>query len=206
MSPPSLYPESYEDTLVHVLWSLSVHPLLLGLLPALVWISLASLSDGGRIAAQEFPPFPTLYGGHVWINDKPAPPGTVLVIRVGDYETRTVVEEDGFYRNLLVQPQSSDYYDLPITFHVLGASAQEGDVFIQAGAPEFKTAFDLHFLISETEPSPTPSVQATPTLVVDPEDGTSGQRSVLLIALPVVGGVVVAAGILITLGRRYRRQ
>ena len=205
MSPPSLYPESYEDTLVHVLWSLSVHPLLLGLLPALVWISLASLSDGGRIAAQEFPPFPILYGGHVWINDEPASPGTVLVVRVGNYETSTMVEEDGLYRNLLVQPQSSDYYDLPITFHALGASAQEGDVFMQAGAPEFKTAFDLHFLLSETAPSPSPPVQATPTLVVDP-DGRSGQRSVLFIALLAVVGVVVAAAVLVSLGRRYRRQ
>ena len=191
---------------MHVLRSLPVHPLLLGLLPALVWIALASLSGGGGITAQEFPPFPILYGGHVWINDEPAPPGTVLVVRVGDYETSTMVEEDGLYRNLLVQPQSSDYYGQTVTFHARGAAAQEGDVFTQAGAPEFKTAFDLHFLLSETEPLLTPSVQATPTLVVDPEDGTSGQRSVFLITLLAVVGVAVAVGVLVALRRRYRSQ
>ena len=184
---------------MHVLRSLSAHSLLLGLLPALVWIGLVSFTSGGRVAAQEFPPFPILYGGHVWINDEPAPPGTVLVARVGDYETSTVVEEDGRYQNLLVQPKSSDYYDLPITFHALEATAQENDTFLQSGAPEFKTAFDLHFHLSQTGPS----AQPTPTLVVVPDDA-SDQRSVLLIALLAVAGVVVAAGVLVTLRRRYR--
>ena len=200
-----MYSEPCENTLVHLLRSFSAHPLLLGLLPALVWICLVSFTNGGRIAAQEFPPFPILYVGHVWINDEPAPPGTVLVVRVGDYETSTAVEEDGLYRNLLVQPPSSDYYDLPITFHALEATAQENDTFLKSGAPEFKTAFDLHFPISETAPSPAPSTQATPTLVVAP-DGASDQRSVLLIALLAVVGVVVAAGVLVALGRRCRRQ
>ncbi|MCZ6789343.1 MAG: hypothetical protein O7D33_05315 [Chloroflexi bacterium] len=187
------------------LQGISTRPLLLGLLPALVWVGLASFTGGGGIAAQEFPPFPILYGGQVWINEEAAPPGTVLVVRVGDYETSAVVEEDGLYRNLLVQPNSSDYYNLPITFHTLEATAQESDTFLNSGAPEFKTAFNLHFSISETEPSPAPSAQATPSLVVV-QDGASDQRSVLLIALLAVVGGVVAAGVLVTLGRRYRHQ
>ena len=179
--------------------------LILGLLWGLTWMGLVPFISSRGAAAQEFPPFPVLYAGHVWINDEPAPPGTVLVVRVGDYQTSTVVAEDGLYQNLLVQPQSSDYYDLPITFHALGGTAKESDTLLKSGVPEFKTTFDLHFHLSKTEPLPTPAAQATPALVVEP-DGTSGQGSGLLIALLAVVGVVVAAGVLVTLRRRYRHQ
>ena len=184
--------------------SLSVPPCLIGLLVILT-MGLMSFTGGERIEAQEFPPFPTLYGGHVWVNDEPAQIGTVLVARVGDYQTSTVVDEEGLYRNLLVQPQSSDYYGQTVTFHARGTAAQEQDEFPRVSGPVFKTTFDLHFLLSETAPLPPPPVQATHTLVVDP-GGRSGQRSVLLIALLAVLGVVVAAAVLVSLGRRYRRQ
>ena len=195
--------------------SLSVPPCVIGLLVTLA-MGLMSFTGGGKIEAQEFPPFPTLYGGHVWINSEPAQIGTVLVARVGDYHTNTVVDEEGRYRNLLVQPPSSDYYGLPITFHAFEATAQESETFLKSGAPEFKTAFDLHFPISETKPSlapspqatptltkpsPAPSAQATPTLVVVPA-GASDERLVLVIALLVVVGVVVTVGVFVALGRR----
>ena len=182
--------------------SLLVPTLLLGMCFALT-MSLLSFTGAGRIAAQEFPPFPTLYGGHVWINDDPAPPGTVLVARVGDYEAMVLVEEDGHYRNLLVQPQSSDYHDLPITFHALGTMAQEGDTFLEAGGPVFKTAFDFHFQLPKPESSPPAPVQ---TASVPRADQESAPRSVLLITLLIAAGVAVVAGALVTIGRRYRHR
>ena len=177
-------------------------PLLLGLLFALT-LGLASFTGGERIVAQEFPPFPILYAGHVWINDEPAPPGTVLVARVGDYETSIVVEEDGLYRNLLVQPQSSDYYGQTVTFHAGGATAEEQDEFPRASGPVFKTAFDLHLQLPEAELSPAAPVQATTAPRAEPE---SASRSVLLIALLIAAGVAAVTGVLVTLRRRSRHR
>ena len=183
--------------------SLSVRALVLGLFFGLIWVGLPSFTSGGRIAAQEFPPFPVLYGGHVWINDEPAPPGTVLVARVGDYEASAVVEEDGLYRNLLVQPQSSDYYGQTVTFHAGGATAEEQDEFPRAGEPVFKTDFDLHLQLPEAESSPAAPVQATTVPRAEPD---SASRLVLLIALLIAVGVAAVAGVLVALRKRYRHR
>jgi hypothetical protein len=57
-----------------------------------------------------------------------------------------VVEEDGYYRNLLLAPPSGEYYSQPVTFHALNMTAAENDVFVQTAAPVFKDVeFDIHF-------------------------------------------------------------
>ena len=100
----------------------------------------------GKALAQDYPPFPILYGGIALTDGVPLPEGTRLVARVGDHETWTTVEENGSYRNLLVGPPDDGYYYKVITFHVLGRDAVETDVFLPADAPVFKDAgFDLHF-------------------------------------------------------------
>ena len=116
----------------------------------------------GQTEAQELPPYPILYGGSVVINGEFAPLGTQLSARVGDYVTDVLVEEDGAYRNLLLQPPSSEYYGLEITFHILGALAEQRDTFIQSGGPVFKyaglSAFNLKFtIVTKGLPSPIPS-------------------------------------------------
>ena len=121
----------------------------------------------GQIEAQELPPYPILYGGTVVINGELAPPGTQVSARVGDYVTDVLVEENGGYRNLLLQPPRSEYYGLEITFHVLGALAEERDTFVQSGGPMFKhtglSAFNLTFtVVTQGIPSPTPSQAPAP--------------------------------------------
>ena len=153
--------------------------------------------------AQEPPPFPVLYGGHVLIDGEPASPGTVVTARVGDYEVSTVVEvgEEGLYRNLLVQPPSSDYYDMPVTFHVLGATALEQDVFKRSGAPAFKStgdaAFDLHLQLSlEAEPEETP-------IAAGGSDGGGGLLGPFLVGTG-VAGLAGAVGMWVFRRRKMR--
>ena len=120
--------------------------------------------SSGSVKALSFadpPPSPILYGGHVYINDEPVEAGTKLSARVGDYLITVLVESDGLYRNLLVQPPKSNYYGKNVTFHVFDLVAVESDVFTQSGSPILKTTFDIHFLENKTqviqaEPSATP--------------------------------------------------
>jgi hypothetical protein len=66
-----------------------------------------------------------------------------------------VVEEDGYYRNLLLAPPSGEYYSQPVTFHALNMTAAENDVFVQTAAPVFKdVGFDIHFTRAEPEEPP----------------------------------------------------
>lgn len=113
----------------------------------------------GKALAQDYPPFPILYGGIALADGVPLPEGTRLVARVGDHETWTTVEDNGLYRNLLVGPPDDGYYYKVITFHALGRDAVEADVFLPTDAPVFKDAgFDLHFPASlESAVSGTPS-------------------------------------------------
>ena len=161
--------------------------------------------------AQEPPPLPILYGGRVLIDGEPAPAGTEVVARVGDYETSTTVEvgEEGRYRNLLVAPPSSDYYDMPVTFHALGATALEEDVFRRSGGVVFRTtgdaAFDLHFQISlEAGPEETataagpevrPTVGETEQGPVDVEQEGGGGFLLLALAGIVAVGLAAAIGL-----------
>ena len=209
--------------------SLPLRPFLTGMALALVWLSLFSLVGEGLAVAQEPPPLPILYGGRMLIDGEPAPAGTGIVARVGDYETGTTVEvgEEGSYRNLLVQPPSSDYYDMPVTFHALGATALEQDVFKPSGGVVFKAtgdaAFDLHFQLSKeagpeetataTRPEETPTVdevaEVRPT-VGETEEGpeeaeSEGGRGFLLRALAGMVAVGVAAAIGLWAFRRRSR-
>ena len=114
----------------------------------LLWITGATLVVA--IEAQErppeLPPFPILYGGRALLDGEPLAEGTRLVARVGNYEKEVAVEEDGHYRNLLVSPPSGDYFNERVTFHALGLTAAEEDVFLRTAGPVFKdVGFDIHF-------------------------------------------------------------
>lgn len=117
----------------------------LALTLAFVLFALVLAQDTAALA-QELPPFPILYGGRALVDGEPVAEETRLVARVGDYETWTTVEKDGAYRNLLVSPPSREYFYVPVTFHAMGLTADEQDVFLPAGAPIFKdVGFDLRF-------------------------------------------------------------
>ena len=192
---------------------LVARPILLGLLFGLVGTGLLTPALWRTLSAQEPPPFPILYGGHVTVDGKAAPAGTELLARVDGYETGVLVEEGGTYRNLLVQPPGSSYFGKTITFHALGSIAEESDVFLRSGGPVFKAsgdaAFDLHFQLPKPEPSPVPTV-ATAQPVITPappeetgEEGGDGQElpMVLLVAGVGMAGAAVAA-IAWVIGRR----
>ena len=109
---------------------------------ALLVVPVAYAQDG----PPELPPFPILYGGRALVDGEPLPEGTRLTARIGDYEAGVVVEEEGYYRNLLLAPPSGVYYSRPVTFHALNMTAAENDVFVQTAAPVFKdVGFDIHF-------------------------------------------------------------
>ena len=120
---------------------------------ALLVVPVAYAQDG----PPELPPFPTLYGGRALVDGEPLPDGTRLTARIGDYETEVVVEEGGYYRNLLLAPPSGEYYSRPVTFHALNMTAAENDVFVQMAAPVFKdVGFDIHFTQATLDTTFTP--------------------------------------------------
>ena len=148
--------------------------------------ALFAFSNSAVILKSEFPTPPILYGGHVWIDQHLAPSGMSLAARVGDYEVSVVVEENGVYRNLLLQPNSSDYYGMQVTFHTAGVVAEETDVFEQSGSPKFKTSFNLHFNVNVADSGPTPELT--------PQTGTApGQTSIvrLVVLIGIVFSVIV---------------
>lgn len=106
--------------------------------------------------------FPILYGGAVFIDGAPAPEGTVVTARVGDWQNQTTVQGNSRYYGLLVAPPTSAYYRTIITFHVEGMTAAEQDLFLPAGGPTFKdSGYDLHFVRPQQQ-TPTPRPTATP--------------------------------------------
>ena len=206
---------------VPVCAKLPSRPLVFGVVRGLFWLSLVFLVGEGSAMAQEPPPFPVLYGGRLLIDGEPAPPGIEVMARVGDYETSTVVEvgEEGRYRNLVVQPPNSEYYELPVTFHALGTTALEQDVFKRSGGPVVKAtgdaAFDLHFQLPlEAEPEETPtvagpmetpiatSVEETPT-AAGGSDGGGGLPVPFLVGI-VAAGLAVAVGVWVFRRRKMR--
>ena len=198
---------------------LPLRPFLTGITLGFVGLSLFFLVGEDAAIAQEPPPMPILYGGRVLINGDPALPGTEIVARVGDYHVSTVVEvgEEGSYRNLLVAPSNSDYYDMPVTFHALDTTAFEEDIFKRSGGVIFRTtgdaAFDLHFqLPKEAGPEETPTAtgpEVRPMVSESREEPveaeSEGDQDFLLLA---VGGMVTL-GLVAAIGlwgwRRRRR-
>ena len=145
------------------------------------------LTQAGLALAQdqEMPPFPILYGGRALMDGQPLPEGTRLEARIRDYVAWTFVLQDGNYRSLLVGPPNRDYYLGTVTFHALGVTAEEQDVFRPAGAPVFKDVdFDLHFPPSPTLVSPQPSPTHTPAVEPSPQPPPTPSPTVTPTATP----------------------
>ena len=143
-----------------------------------------TVSSTGIADAQDYPPFPILYGGIVLADGEPVPEGTRLSAQVGDYETWTNVEENGKYRNLLLGPPDDSYYGKEITFHVLGNIAIEKDTFLPADAPVFKDVeYNLNILTDEESSeleNPSGANWTTPLLIVLGVVGTAVAVTVII--------------------------
>ena len=150
-------------------------------------------AHAGSLSAGDMPPFPFLYGGQALVGDEPIPEGTILFAKVGGYQTWTAVEKDGNYRNLLVAPPNAQYYNMPVTFHVMDTVAAEHDVFSSGSAPVFKSqSFDLHFpqsaldYISELYVAAIPTRIAAATLTALPTATLAATPTATLAATPVI--------------------
>ena len=159
----------------------------------LIFATLFAFSNAAVILKSEFPTPPILYGGQAWVDQHLAPGGMSLTARVGDYEVSVDVEGDGVYRNLLLQPNSSDYYGMKVTFHAMGVVAEETDIFEQSGSPKFKTSFDLHFNVNVDDGRPTPVLTGPTPELAAPTNTASGQTSVvrLVVLIAIVFSAIV---------------
>ncbi len=179
-------------------WDMSMKCRLFGIVFGL-WVAFELLMASGTVAAQSMPPYPVLYGGRALLNGQPLPAGTRLEARIRDYQTWTIVEEGGVYRNLLVAPLSSDYYYGTVTFYALGLKAVEEDVFKPAGAPVFKaTEYDLHFTGLAAVPSPGAAATGTVSPVLDRGAGAPGMWVAgLAVGVGLVVAIVMAVWLLV---------
>ena len=188
--------------------------LLFGFVLTLIFHVAFSSGSVKAVFFAEFPPAPILYGGRVYINDQLVETGTELQAQVGDYLITVLVEPNGLYRNLLVQPPDSSYYDRKVTFHILDMVAVEVDVFIQSGSPTFKTTFDIHFLQDKskmiqpeplvTEDNEIPLEEIQRTVVKDEKLEVSPYLTGIFIAGLLFAVVLVSTSILLINRRRLK--
>jgi hypothetical protein len=181
--------------------------LLFGFVLALIFQGGFSSGSVKAFSFAEFPPAPILYGGHVYINDQLVEAETELQAQVGDYLVTVLVEPNGLYRNLLVQPPDSSYYDRKITFNISDMVAVEVDVFTQSASPIFKTTFDIHFLQGKIQvilDSEIPLKEIKGTVVKDGRaKGPSYFRSIIIAGL-LFAAVLVSSSILFMNRRRFK--
>jgi chitodextrinase len=84
----------------------------------LLFILTIMMSTCGIAYAQP-PPIPSDYSGYVTVNGEPAPDGTLVYAKIGDYTSNSVaVSDGGLYRYLLVAPPDSDDIGKTIEFYV----------------------------------------------------------------------------------------
>ena len=112
--------------------------------------------------AQAPPPFPFLYQGTAKTSDGASvPDGLQIFAMVGDYKSEPIDVENGRYRDLVVGPPSSDFFNKDIIFVLWDVEADETATFTRVGFPAFRK-LNLTFP-RLPDPTPTPTVVTTPT-------------------------------------------
>lgn len=123
--------------------------------PALALLALAAACSSDAVEAPEptatvFIPeglpaaWPFIYSGDILVGGAAVPDGYRLVGRIDDWESDSVEIEEGVYWALTVGSIHEQYFDRPITFHLIGPDgnevvAEETDLFIQRARPsEFR--------------------------------------------------------------------
>ena len=158
------------------------------LFAALLWIALGAGST--RAQETEFPPWPLLFEGDVYLDGEPVAQGEVT-IRIGDWEGARVPVVDGSFRCadpcLIAGPPSFDYVGEPVTFHLdTGYVASFTFPFPEAGSPS-RTRVELFF---GALPTPAPRGQGKPSATPPPaEDSGTG----VLVAVAAAAIVAMAA-------------
>ena len=136
----------------------------------LAMAALAAAVFASDAFAQAPPPFPFSYKGTAKTSDGAAvPDGLQIFAMVGDYKTEPVDVENGRYRDLIVGPESSDYFNKDIIFVLWDVEADETATFTRVGFPAFRT-LNLTFP-RLPDPTPTPTVVTTPNRNSHPYTG-----------------------------------
>ena len=112
--------------------------------------------------AQAVPPFPFQYEGTAKTSDGAAVPnGLQIFAMVGDYRSEPVDVVNGWYKYLIVGPESSDFFNKDIIFVLWDVEAEETDTFTRVGFVDFR---NLNLTFPRLpDPTPTPTVVTTPT-------------------------------------------
>ena len=114
---------------------------------------------------------PSAYAGTIIIAGGSAPQGSVLVARVGDYESLPAVVNGNTYAGLVLDPQDFSLVGQKVEFILNGFTASNTSNY-QSGSSNM--GFDLIFVgIPTATPTPvpptaTPTVPPTPTLTATP--------------------------------------
>ncbi len=126
----------------------------------------ALVAAASAVRTQEQSVRPATYNGTVTFNGQPLPDNLRLIARIDDYETVSVVTNNGRYQGLVVQPPKQRYVGQEVTFFVEGTQAYETDTFVPGrSGPNFtRYEFDLSFpSLPMRPPTPTPTATNTPT-------------------------------------------
>ncbi len=135
---------------------------------AAAWLTAGLLVGLATVQAQDggIPPLPVIYGGEVYVDGVLLAEEAELTVRVGDWESRPALVQDGRFLALIAGPPSVAYVDQPITFHLNGMEAIQRFVFPFQGVPSSETV-RLEFG-SPAEPTATPTMEPEPTATLEP--------------------------------------
>ena len=135
---------------------------------ALVLTLAVTILPSDTFAQGGLPPGGITYYGNATIDGEPVPDGYTIVGRVGDYESKPVIVEQGRYVALSVEAEAS-LAGQTVTFFLGDIQANETDIYdARPGAvPHIETGFNLTF---SGLPAPTPAPTSVPEPTASPSD------------------------------------
>jgi len=156
---------------------------------------LGLIVDAQKVEAAGMPPLPIIYIGDVTVGGVPAPDGSTVVGKIGDYTSNPITVKNGRVAGLTVGPPDTGYFGMTITFELNEVVvAEETDVFKTYGLPVTRRDFNLTFPVIPT-PTPLPTNTPLPTSTPLPATATPVATATPIVVGPVVySGLVVASG------------
>lgn len=144
------------------------------------------------------PPGGIIYYGNATVDGEPVPDGQAIVGRVGDYESKPVIVEQGRYAALSVAAEAS-LNGQTVEFFLGGAQADETDIYQPHGIPVIKTGFDLTFSglpapTSVPEPTAPPSDTPQPAPTSPPAEPPPSPTPEVAEPMVFISGLVVVLG------------
>ena len=153
----------------------------------------AATASPTPLSTPSAPPIaPVVYSGAVIVGGQPAPDGLLVVGRILDYESQSVLTTGGAYSLLTVAPPDGSYLFEPVTFHILAYEIKAGEeVAAFLGGPAFADNLTLTFPALSAAP-PTPTATATPTPTPTPPPTPTPTQAPILSPTPDIEATVQA--------------